>query len=127
MIATENVSKSPIPFGSWKSHIQSRLVINAGGLHADKIATAFGVEQKYRTLFIKGNYLKAKLDMLDPDFPKTLFYPVPPSNTKDAMLGVHTTWGGTWVKIGPSGFPGFWREDYGRFQNFSVKEFFKTY
>jgi len=109
-----------------KQNLSCKTIINCSGLYADKIASSLGCEEKFGTLFIKGNYIKAKKDLLGQDFPRTLFYPVPPFATKSAMLGVHTTTGSDWVKIGPSGFPGFWREDYGMMQNFKLKETAKT-
>lgn len=107
-------------------NLSCRTIINCSGLYADKIAYSLGLEEKYGTLFIKGNYIKAKKQLLDQDFPRTLFYPVPPFATRSAMLGVHTTVGRDWVKLGPSGFPGFWREDYGQMKNFSLNEYLQT-
>ena len=96
----------------------ARYVINAAGLHADTIARDFGFSRNHYLLPFKGLYLYA-----DPSFPqlRTNIYPVP--NLANPFLGVHftvTVDGKT--KIGPTAIPCFWREQYGWFENFNVRE-----
>jgi len=96
----------------------AKLLINAAGLYADKIAKNFGFGKDYTIIPFKGIYLKYG----NQDMPiNTNIYPVP--NLKNPFLGVHytITVDGT-IKIGPTAIPAFWRENYKGFTNFSLKE-----
>lgn len=98
--------------------IEAGLVINAGGLYADRIARDFGFSQRYTIIPFKGIYLK----YTGSDRPvRTNIYPVP--NLKNPFLGVHytVTVDGT-VKIGPTAIPAFWRQNYAGLEHFSVTE-----
>jgi L-2-hydroxyglutarate oxidase LhgO len=84
-------------------------VINAAGLHADRVAHLFGVGSRYTLLPFKGIYWKLK--------PESgikinhLVYPVP--DLRVPFLGVHTTTttdGSTY--LGPTAVPAFGRENY---------------
>jgi (S)-2-hydroxyglutarate dehydrogenase len=83
-------------------------VVNAAGLHADRIAHAYGFGANLRILPFRGTYLYAS-----PDAPelRTHVYPVPDLDMP--FLGVHftVTADGT-SKIGPTAFPLPWREAY---------------
>ena len=84
-------------------------VINAAGLHADRIAHLFDVGHRYTLLPFKGIYWK-----LMPESGikvNHLVYPVP--DLRVPFLGVHTTTtvDGT-VYLGPTAVPAFGRENY---------------
>lgn len=98
---------------------QAGYVINAAGLYADRIARDFGFAERYRILPFKGLYLYSSEP---PGSICTNIYPVP--DLKNPFLGVHFTVAanGT-VKIGPTAIPAFWREQYGGFENFQLREF----
>jgi L-2-hydroxyglutarate oxidase LhgO len=85
--------------------------LNAGGLHADRIARDFGFARDVTILPFKGVYLE--YEGINPqDRPvRTNIYPVP--DLAQPFLGVHFTIkvDGT-VKIGPTAIPAFWRENY---------------
>ncbi len=93
-------------------------LINAAGLHADKIAAQFGFGLDYTILPFKGLYLKYAKNKTDIN---TNIYPVP--NLRNPFLGVHftKTVDGT-IKIGPTAIPAFWRENYKGFSGFSAAE-----
>ncbi len=83
-------------------------VINAAGLHADRVARSYGFGSRYRVVPFRGAYLYGN----NSEQLQTHIYPVPDS--RFAFLGVHftvTPSGG--VKIGPTAMPGLWREHYG--------------
>ena len=63
---------------------------------------------------------------MENDFPRPLLYPIPPENTANVVLGSHTTIGSDYVKIGPSGFPAFWRENYVGVERFAPSEMLQT-
>lgn len=93
--------------------------VNAAGLYADRVAMDFGLSKSYRLLPFKGLYLYC-------DEPRgsirTNIYPVP--DLRNPFLGVHfTVTSEGRAKIGPTAIPAFWREQYGLFENFDLKEF----
>ena len=96
----------------------AKVIINAAGLYADKIARDFGYSDKYTIIPFKGLYLKYKGN--NPPVSINV-YPVP--NLRNPFLGVHftVTVDGT-VKIGPTSVPAFWRENYTGFDRFSAGE-----
>jgi len=98
--------------------IRAGYVVNAAGLHADKIALDYGYSKDYRILPFKGLYLYSS----EPpgSFNKHI-YPVP--DLRNPFLGVHftITVEGK-VKIGPTAIPAFWRENYQGLNNFSITE-----
>lgn len=98
--------------------IDAGFVVNAAGLHADKVAHDFGVGERYRILPFKGLYVygsepKGSL--------KTNIYPVP--DLRNTFLGVHftVTVDGK-AKIGPTAIPAFWRENYQGLEGFDAQE-----
>ncbi len=97
-------------------------VVNAAGLHADKVAHRFGFGKNYAILPFKGLYLKSSEPV--GSF-KTNIYPVP--NLQNPFLGVHVT---VTVdghhKIGPTAIPAFWREQYKGMDNFRFGELLQT-
>jgi len=100
-------------------YVDSRIIINAAGLYADKIARDFGFSENYVIIPFKGIYLK----YAGTDKPVGInVYPVP--NLKNPFLGVHytVTVDGT-VKIGPTAIPALWRENYEALKNFKFNEF----
>ena len=97
---------------------EARMVINAGGLYADKIAMDFGFSKKYRILPFKGLYLNSDEP---PGSLRTNIYPVP--NLRNPFLGTHftvTVAGKT--KIGPTALPALWREQYQGVKNLCWSE-----
>ena len=97
---------------------QAKVLINAAGLYADKIAKSFGFAKKYTIIPFKGIYLQYTKN----DMPiNTNIYPVP--NLKNPFLGVHyTITVDNTIKIGPTAIPAFWRENYKGFGNFKLNE-----
>ena len=97
-------------------------VINAAGLHADRVAHRFGFGKNYAILPFKGLYLKSN----EPSGSfRTNIYPVP--NLQNPFLGVHVTVTADGRhKIGPTAIPAFWREQYKGAENFNFTELFQT-
>ena len=84
-------------------------VVNAAGLHADRVAQLFGAGRRYTMLPFKGLYWK--LDPASGIRLNHLVYPVP--DLRVPFLGVHTTTAidGS-VYLGPTAIPAFGRENY---------------
>lgn len=82
-------------------------LVNAAGLHADRIARPFGVGERYTILPFRGRYYK----LAAPFVIRRLIYPVP--DLRVPFLGVHFTNAvdGT-TYIGPTAMPAFGRENY---------------
>lgn len=97
---------------------EAKVLINAAGLYADKIAKSFGFSKDYTIIPFKGIYLK----YCNNDMPiNTNIYPVP--NLKNPFLGVHyTITVDNTIKIGPTAIPAFWRENYKGLKNFNLQE-----
>ncbi len=94
-------------------------LINAAGLHADRVAHQIGVGQNYRILPFKGVYRK-----LHPEAARRfrkLIYPVP--DLRVPFLGVHLTknMDGS-VSVGPTAIPALGRENYGIFEGLNLSE-----
>jgi len=101
-----------------KGRFRAQYVINAAGLHADRIARDFGFSKHYRILPFKGLYLYSneKAGSL-----QRHVYPVP--DLRNPFLGTHFTLtvdGKT--KIGPTALPAFWREQYDGVSGFKFHE-----
>jgi (S)-2-hydroxyglutarate dehydrogenase len=93
-------------------------IVNAAGLHADRIARQFGFSEHYTILPFKGLYLYS-------DEPagslRTNIYPVP--DLRNPFLGVHfTVTVDGHAKIGPTAIPAFWREHYAGLSGFSFHD-----
>lgn len=98
--------------------IDADYVVNAAGLYADKIALDYGFSERYRILPFKGLYLYSNEP---PGSIRTNIYPVP--DLRNPFLGVHfTITADGKAKIGPTAIPAFWREHYGGFGNFKLRE-----
>jgi len=97
--------------------IEARYVVNAAGLHADRIARQYGFSRQYRIVPFRGTYLHG-----DPTVKfRTNLYPVP--DPKFPFLGVHfTVMCDGRVKIGPTAMPGLWREHYAGVAGFAPAE-----
>ncbi len=83
---TGSTGKAGRPMEDWVHN--SRVVINAAGLHADSIATLAGIDIKRRgwqLVFSKGNYFS--IDSVHRGRVKHLIYPVPPED--GSSLGIH--------------------------------------
>lgn len=90
-------------------------LINAAGLHADRVARDFGFGESFAIVPFKGLYLTAEQGT---EPLKCHVYPVP-DLANQFHLGLHftvTVHGGT--KIGPTAIPAVWREQYSGFENF---------
>jgi len=83
-------------------------LVNAAGLHADRVARHFGVGERYTILPFRGRYYK----LAAPFTIGRLIYPVP--DLRVPFLGVHFTNAidGT-TYIGPTAMPALGRENYG--------------
>jgi L-2-hydroxyglutarate oxidase LhgO len=93
-------------------------VINAAGLHADRVARDFGFASQYMILPFKGLYLYSEEP---PGGLSTNLYPVP--DLRNPFLGVHfTVTASGKIKIGPTAIPAFWREQYRGLANFSLRD-----
>lgn len=93
-------------------------VVNAAGLHADRVAHDFGVGLRYRILPFKGLYLYGSEPV---GALKTNIYPVP--DLRNTFLGVHfTVTVDGQAKIGPTAIPAFWRENYEGLKGFDALE-----
>lgn len=94
-------------------------LVNASGLHADRIAHQMGVGENYCILPFKGVYRK-----LTPEAAarfKGSIYPVP--DLRVPFLGVHVTRNiFDDVYLGPTAIPAFGRENYGVFSGMSPWE-----
>jgi len=101
-----------------KERYCAEYVVNAAGLHADRIARDFGFSKHYRILPFKGLYLYSdeKVGSL-----KRHVYPVP--NLRNPFLGTHfTVTVDGHAKIGPTALPAFWREQYDGISGFKFDE-----
>ena len=93
-------------------------VVNAAGLHADRIARQYGFSERYRILPFKGLYLYG--DDAGGPF-RTNIYPVP--DLRNPFLGVHfTVTVDGHAKIGPTAIPAFWREQYAGLTGFDLRD-----
>ncbi len=102
-----------------KRELKYEFLINAAGLHADKIAHQMGIGLDYRILPFKGIYYGT-----DEAYSKRirgLIYPTPDLNMP--FLGVHVTktLAGK-VLLGPTAIPAFGRENYGFFSGLDIRE-----
>ena len=110
------------PVVTSRGRFQAGHVVNAAGLHADKIALDFGFSEKYRILPFKGLYLYSNEPV---GALRTNIYPVP--DLRNPFLGVHfTVKADGRIKIGPTAIPAFWREQYRGFDNFKFGEFIEV-
>ncbi|MBX6362385.1 MAG: FAD-dependent oxidoreductase [Gemmatimonadetes bacterium] len=102
--------------------ISAGYVVNAAGLHADRIARDFGFAAKHAIVPFRGLYLYA--ERAD-GFLRRHVYPVP--DLRHPFLDVHftVTVSGK-VKIGPTAFPALWREHYEGLGNFRAVEFLEV-
>ncbi|MEP6697227.1 MAG: L-2-hydroxyglutarate oxidase [Pseudonocardiales bacterium] len=97
-------------------------VLNAAGLHADRVARWFGMCDDYAVLPFKGLYWYGNWA---PGRLQRHVYPVP--DPRNPFLGVHVTVtvDGR-VKIGPTAIPALWREDYGGLHGLSLRDIAET-
>lgn len=104
---------------SARSIYRAGYVVNAAGLHADRIARQYGFSEHYRILPFKGLYLYG--DESSGSF-RTNIYPVP--DLRNPFLGVHfTVTVDGHAKIGPTAIPAFWREQYAGLSGLSLRDF----
>ncbi len=97
-------------------------LVNAAGLHADRIAHQHDLARDYRILPFRGRYLVT-------DRPESRLnvhvYPVP--RLDYPFLGVHFTKSlGGRTKIGPTATPALWREHYSGMERFDAVEMAQT-
>lgn len=118
-IRLKSVGKADCTLYTYTGPISYGHVVNASGLHADRIAHLFGVGHRYTLLPFKGIYWKLKPEA---GFRiRHLIYPVP--DLRVPFLGVHTTTttDGT-TYLGPTAVPAFGRENYRGLQDISSGE-----
>ncbi|MBW1878173.1 MAG: L-2-hydroxyglutarate oxidase [Deltaproteobacteria bacterium] len=108
----------PHRVGTSAGLVSAGFVVNAAGLHADRVARDFGFAEHYRILPFKGLYLYGDVPA---DWMRVHIYPVP--DLEVPFLGVHftVTVEGA-ISIGPTALPALWREQYGGLGGFSAKE-----
>lgn len=89
--------------------LRSRVLVNCGGLHADRIAAMAGVQSSIRIIPFRGEYYRMKEPAAQ--LIKALIYPVP--DPRFPFLGVHFTRriDGT-VEVGPNAVLAMGREHY---------------
>jgi len=105
-----------------QGEITAGYVVNAGGLHADRIARDFGFSQHHTILPFKGLYLYSDESI---GSLRTHIYPVP--NLAYPFLGVHyTVTVDGHIKIGPTAIPAFWRENYKGLERFDGAELWEV-
>jgi len=110
------------PFG-WRVHtgagdLEAGFVLNAAGLHADRVAQAMGFGASYRILPFKGLYLVGDVPE---DWLRVHVYPVP--DLAVPFLGVHfTVKVDGRVTIGPTALPALGREQYSGLHGFAPLE-----
>lgn len=89
--------------------IRAERVLNCAGLHADRVAAAWGAGGGFRLVPFVGRYLVSR----SPDPLACCVYAAPDPSVP--FLGVHATpTPDGHVKLGPTALPARWREDYGR-------------
>ncbi len=101
-----------------KNHVEARVLVNCGGLWADRIAKLFGVTPSVKLVSFRGEYVE--LTEAARKYCRGLIYPVP--NPAFPFLGVHLTRvvDGR-VEAGPSAVLAFAREGY-EFKTFKSGE-----
>ncbi|MBI6545439.1 MAG: L-2-hydroxyglutarate oxidase [Cyanobacteria bacterium NC_groundwater_1444_Ag_S-0.65um_54_12] len=94
-------------------------LFNTAGLHADRVARAFGIGRQYTILPFKGIYYRLSEAA---DFAvRHLIYPVP--DLRVPFLGVHFTKSiNGHIYLGPTAVPAFGRENYAGWQGVEVDE-----
>jgi L-2-hydroxyglutarate oxidase LhgO len=94
-------------------------LVNAAGLHADRIAHIVGAGLRYRILPFKGIYHKLRPEAATRY--RGSIYPVPDLSVP--FLGVHITRTVSGeVTLGPTAIPAFGRENYAGFAGFDLRE-----
>ncbi len=111
-------SKNELILNTSSGEIQTKFLINCGGLQSDRIADLCGLKTDIQIIPFRGEYykLKKKKEYLV----NNLIYPVP--DPRFPFLGVHFTRminGG--VEAGPNAVLAFKREGY-KLRNFSLKD-----
>jgi (S)-2-hydroxyglutarate dehydrogenase len=106
-----------------RDEIETRFIVNCGGLHSDRIARAGGCDPGAQIVPFRGEYYQ-----LTPEkrhMVKSLIYPVP--NPDFPFLGVHFTRmiDGT-VHAGPNAVLAFRREGYHKF-DLSLRDLLETF
>jgi (S)-2-hydroxyglutarate dehydrogenase len=98
--------------------IETKFVVNCGGLQSDRIARLCGVDPKLQIIPFRGEYYRVKKEK--EYLVKNLIYPVP--DAKFPFLGVHFTRmvkGG--LEAGPNAVLAFKREGYSH-KDYSIKD-----
>jgi len=89
--------------------LDAGVVVNAAGLHADRIAHSVGVGEDYRVVPFRGEYYEVRPDRRD--LVKSMIYPTP--DPELPFLGVHYTRRADGsVIVGPNAVLAFGREAY---------------
>ncbi|HYG74175.1 MAG TPA: L-2-hydroxyglutarate oxidase [Planctomycetota bacterium] len=102
--------------------IETRLLINCGGLHSDRIARMSGASPGARIVPFRGEYYK--LTQAAQNLVRGLIYPVP--DPRFPFLGVHfTRMIGGGVECGPNAVLALKREGYSKL-SFSVRDAVET-
>jgi L-2-hydroxyglutarate oxidase len=100
------------------SRFRSRRLVVCGGLMADRLARAQGLDIDFRTVPYRGEYYRLAAGLKG--LVRRLIYPIP--NPELPFLGIHLTrmTDGS-ITVGPNAVQGWKREGYGRF-NFNLRD-----
>jgi (S)-2-hydroxyglutarate dehydrogenase len=105
-----------------KGAVTTRLVVNCGGLHSDRLATLAGAKPEARIIPFRGEYYELKPERRF--LVRNLIYPVP--DPQFPFLGVHfTRMIGGGVHAGPNAVLSLKREGYYR-TSFNLRDFVDT-
>jgi L-2-hydroxyglutarate oxidase LhgO len=109
-----------------RGNVDAGYVVNAAGLHADRVAWAYGFGHGYRMLPFRGVYLYG-----NDSAPKLGVHVYPVPDLEMPFLGLHfTVTVDDRVKIGPTATPSAWREGYGldaeSLRRFSARDLAET-
>jgi L-2-hydroxyglutarate oxidase len=89
--------------------LDAGVVVNAAGLHADRLAHSVGVGEQYRVVPFRGEYYELRPERRD--LVNSMIYPTP--DPELPFLGVHFTRRADGsVIVGPNAVPAFGREAY---------------
>jgi len=101
-----------------QGRIEYKRLLNCAGAHADTLAHAFGLGQRYVIVPFKGCYKKLRPERSG--MIRGNIYPVP--DVRNPFLGVHFTKSISGdVYIGPTATPAFGRENYGIVQGLDAE------
>jgi len=119
--STRYLGRDPGSVRTDRGRLTAGYVVNAAGLHADRVARDYGFSGGLRILPFKGLYLHRTTP--GPSL-RAHVYPVP--DLQVPFLGVHLTKAVTGgEKIGPTALPALWREQYEGWTGLQLHDLFE--